>query len=388
MDRSLNSSSILNGIYYLLRSYISFMRNPIIIVLYLCIYILPLQASNMSFSIKISYREVANLFTIMDQVSGWKKEFCKEIYGQIWKEMYPLRKQDSIFFKRYKELREKYFFNPDRSTKALNESASGLFYADTSLTEDPIGYVFYQAKTLEEAFIRLSSIIEPSEIEFLQDFYSYFRDRYMPILEESKKLNILAESLASQIKDERLVSFLGKVAHFYQSTLGENFTVLYVWYPKISSGTAFASGPYAFIQCHPDISPEKALGIDIVIHEIVHMISARQSLASKQKLTSTFINIFKEAESMDKYKILEEPLAVVWGQAMYLKLFNPEAFLKQNYKMNWYYRSWVNVYAQLLIPLLEEAYQKEEIMDEDFIRLVACIARELYFISVNIDYQK
>lgn len=333
------------------------------------------------FSINVMYRETANVFTVMDQVSEWKKDFCKVAYKNYWKEKYPLSKEDQSYFARYKKLREKYFVNPESNVADVTKAKSGLFVEAESLTEDPLARVFYSSETLEEAFTKLSGILTPDEVKFLQEFYLHFEKKYQPILEESKKLVKIAKDFSVPMQDQKLVSYLKKIALFYQSKLGENYTVLYVWMPLGKEANAFPAGDFLILQCHPDIPREKIPGSDVIVHEIIHTISARQSLEQKQIMTKVFLEKFKGAGKVEKLKILEEPLAVVWGQALYLKKFNPSLYKQENYKMIWYNHPWVRVYAQLLAPLMEEVYQSGETINAGLVETMADMAQDLYLVS-------
>ncbi len=340
------------------------------------------------FSINVAYREAANVFTVMDQVSGWKEGFCKSTYKNYWKKKYPLSKEDQSYFGRYKNLRGKYFVNSESEITDATKATSGLFEAKEALTEDPLAKAFYSSETMEEAFDKLSALLTPEEIKFLQQFYQHFEKKYVPIVEESKKFISIAKKLSDTMKDQTLISYLKKVARFYQSEIGEKYTVLYVWLPLGKENYAFPSGDFLIIQCHSDTPVEKIPGPDIIVHEIIHTISARQSLEQKQMLTKIFLEKFKGAAKIEKLKILEEPLAVVWGQALYLKKFNRSIYKQKSYKMNWYNHSWVNVYAQLLIPLIEDAYNTGVVLNAELVNTMADMAQTLYLVNVTNNQQR
>ncbi len=340
------------------------------------------------FSIKVAHKETANVFTVMDQASEWKKDFCKVSYKNYWREKYPLSKEDKNYFAQYKKLREKYFVNPESNVTDVTKAKSGLFVETEALTEDPLGKIFYSSETLEEAFNKLSGLLTPDEVKFLQEFYQHFEKKYQPILEESKKLVKVAKDFSAPMQDQKLVSYLKKVALFYQSKLGENYTVLYVWAPLGKETNAFPVGDFLIMQCHPDTPIEKVPGPDVIVHEIIHTISARQSQEQKQMMTKVFLEKFKGAGKVEKLKILEEPLAVVWGQALYLKKFNPSLYKQENYKMIWYNHPWVNVYAQLLAPLMEEVYQSGETINAGLIETMADMGQALYLVTTSVGQRK
>lgn len=340
------------------------------------------------FSINVVYKEPANIFTVMDQVSEWNKDFCKTVYKNYWKGKYPFSKADQNYFARYKKLREKYFINADSNIKDVTKAKSGLFVEAESLTEDPLAKVFYSSETLTEAFNKLSGVLTPEEIKFLQEFYQHFEKKYQSILEESKKLIKVAKDSSAPMQDRKLVVYLKKIALFYQSKLGENYTVLYVWAPLGKETFAFPAGDFLIMQCHPNTPAENVPGPDVIVHEIIHTISARQPLEQKQELTKVFLEKFKGAGKVERLKILEEPLAVVWGQVLYLKKFNPALYEQENYRMIWYNHPWVRVYAQLLTPLMEEVYQSGETINAGLMETMADMAQDLYLVTMSIGHRR
>lgn len=67
---------------------------------------------------------------------------------------------------------------------------------------------------------------------------------------------------------------------------------------------------------------------------------------------------------MPKYNLLEEPLAVVFGQMLYLDEFDKGRFKKTT---NWYRNDWINEYAQALYPIAKRALKNGKKMTSNFI---------------------
>ncbi|MBY0462263.1 MAG: hypothetical protein K2Q34_03675 [Alphaproteobacteria bacterium] len=329
--------------------------------------------------IKIVYREPANIFNLMDNVSLWYKDFCKKEYNTYWKEKIGLTQKDQDIFRKYKKLRQKYYGHDAKKSK----DSEVLFTSIEGLGSDHIGQVFYGAETMEEAYSKLSNFMTENEIKFLREFYAHFEKRYASILEESKKLVVPIKAFTSHLNDKKLDEYLRKITHFFNASLGKQYTVLYTWFPLKDESSAFPEGEFVVMQCAPDISVDRMPGPDIVLYSLIHNILAHQSLEQKQHLSEVFLKKFKGLGKIERLKIMQEPLAVVFGQILYLKKFNPVLYQNQKYYMNWYNHVWVNVLAKLLAPLLEEAYDKGEIISSTLVETMSDIAEELYKISVN-----
>ncbi len=330
--------------------------------------------------IKVVYREPANIFTIMDKTSLWNKVYCNKVYNDYWIDKIGLTKADQSIFKKYKKLRDKYFPIKDP------EGPINLFVSIEFYDRDVIGHAFYEAETMEEAYSKLSTFMTKEEVKFLREFYAQFEKRYAPLLEESKKLSALPKIFMADLNNKELDKYLKKVARFYNSRLGKKYTVLYTWFPLENQSAAFPEGEFMIMQCSPNMPIDRIPGADIVVHEIIHTISVHQPLEQKLQLSEIFLRKFKGLDKFpgyDRLRILEEPLAVVFGQALYLKKFKPELYQKEKYQMIWYNYPWVSTMAQLLEPILEEAFDRGDVLSPDLIEIMSDMAKPLYQISIN-----
>ena len=302
------------------------------------------------------------------------------MYNDYWIDKVGLTKADLSIFKKYKKLRDKYFQAKDP------EGPTNLFIPIESYNCDVIGHAFYEAETMEKAYSKLSTFMTKEEIKFLREFYANFEKGYAPLLEESKKLSTLPKIFMADLNNKELDKYLKKVARFYNSQLGKRYTVLYTWFPLEDQSSAFPEGEFMIVQCSPKTPVDKMPGLDVIVHEIIHTISVHQPLEQKLQLSEVFLKKIKglgKFPGYDRLRILEEPLAVVFGQALYLKKFNPERYQKEKYQMIWYNYLWVSVMAQLLVPVLEEAFEKGDVLNPGLIETMSDMAKSLYQISIN-----
>lgn len=112
---------------------------------------------------------------------------------------------------------------------------------------------------------------------------------------------------------------------------------------------------------------------DIAFHEVVHAISSQQSLDQKQKLTREFLNICP-VKNLKPLTILEEPLAVVFEQAIYLEKFNPK---KLDLSKSLYNNPWISIYAKLLLPVINREFRARKTINDGVIAMSGSICKEL-----------
>ena len=160
---------------------------------------------------------------------------------------------------------------------------------------------------------------------------------------------------------------------FYGVQMDAQYTALFVWWPPIDRDYAYAVRDHLLLSKNPKRHLEWS-DEDVVFHEVVHAISARQSLEQKRALTDLFLKDCPMKSSERRSNMLEEPLAVAIGQMLFLKSFDPKRFSKEG---NWYRNPWVNRYAQALFPLVDKTFAKSGRLDRAFIQEAGKICKSL-----------
>lgn len=305
--------------------------------------------------IQIAYSEAANVFDVMDNVSNWWPGFCEEEYQKYWDNKFPLTQKDRDLFEKYRSIRERYYNDPDQAEKDPLKNRNGIFATLGAITADPVAEAFYSADTLDGAFEKLATTVKPDELDFLRGFYSAFAGRYKILLDESKPFKEVAEQITKTLQKPGLNGYFEKVARFYRVTADLSYRVLYVWWPPIDRTNASPTGKFLLMRYHPVKHLQDAkIDSEIVFHEVVHTISARQDLAQKQALTKEFIATCDTQGKIKRMNVLEEPLAVAFGQSLFLQQFDPTRY---NYGSNWYSEKWTNLFSKLIYPTVKEEFE-------------------------------
>ena len=328
--------------------------------------IFSVQSASAITTVDVVYSETANLFQILDCVSQWWNDSCGDegAYRKEWVNHSKLTDADLDLLKKYSTLREKYYKNEDSAEKDPSKNRNGLFATTGAISADPIALAFYRAHDVEAALINLEPVVSKEDRVFLRLFYKHFKNGANFFLRESTAFAPLAQRVNAQLKDGQYLAFLDKVKQFYGVSFDLNYKALYIWWPLPNRDYAYAVGDQLVLSKNPKAQlswPDE----DVIFHEIVHTISARQSFKQKQALTQAFLDECKIDLKEKKNNIWEEPMAVAIGQMLFLKRFNPDRFKKET---NWYRNAWVNKFSQAVFPLVEKAFAKNKILDVDFAR--------------------
>jgi hypothetical protein len=321
-------------------------------------------AAHPALRIEVAYREPADAFEILDNVSEWWPGYTDPAYREAWADSVGVVPADTTFFARYARLRSRYFDRSGQQDEDPRTSRSGLFTDRAALTADPVAFAFYGSETMEEAFGRLGDVVEPDEVVFLRSFYAHFSVR-LARLKGGTERSVAAslERTGQTLGDPGVVSYLDGIVRFFGVGDGATFTALYVWWPDAERVVANPNGPYLLMRVRPH--PGEALdSADVVVHEAVHVISALQPDAQKRSLSDAILAACPDAlELTRRLGVVEEPLATVLGNMEFRRRFEPARF---KWGRQWYGEPWVDLSARLLYPVVMDALARGQTVSGTF----------------------
>lgn len=328
---------------------------------------------NAAVTFRAVYSVGADRFQFLDCASLWWSDFCGDD-GTYQKELEiksKLQKVDTDLFKKYQEIREKYYQDEDQKEKDPLKNRNGFFAKIGSLNADPIAVAFYSSKTTKQAIESLSQLTG-DEKKFLTQFYDHFKVRLEPYLKESQAFPQAAKDLNKKLQKKEYETFFKTIQQFYGVKADINYTVLFVWWPPLNRDYAYPVSDFLILSKNP----VKHLGWsdeEIVFHEVVHTISMRQDLEKKQEFTKIFLEECPSAINESKGTILEEPLAVALGQMLFLKKFFPKKYTAET---NWYNNAWINKFSIAIFPTIEEAMAKKQPLNEELVKKLGKICQK------------
>jgi hypothetical protein len=302
-----------------------------------------------SVSISAHYREAANIFDIMDCVSGWWDGTFEGAYRKEWKKRFGVDADDQAFFKKYDQFRQKYFKGLGQPKNETGPFSDGLFAKRASIGEDLISPAFYSSQKLSDAFEKLKTLVAAEDLEFLRNFYRRFEPKYQTLLTESKPFAAKAAKTSSKLANKKYASFYANVLNYYSVDEDLKYEVLYIWWPPLEKDFATPSDKYLVIRQNP-IKHLEWEDEDVVFHEIVHTISARQPQKQKEEISKAFLSQCPIEGKFPTMKILEEPMAVAIGQALFLETFQPS---KLRWDSKLYNYPWISAFAKIIYPVVK-----------------------------------
>ena len=308
-------------------------------------------------SLKASYNETADLFSLMDNVSGWLPGFTDSAYREEWTRRFGWSQSDQEWADRYSEYRHRTYSDPSQGILPAT-SPDGLFAPSAANTakSDPLATFLLGQLSVTSALAQLRSVAAPADAAMLKGFYEHFAPKWRTILTESSTLAANAKVLHEQLNTPGAVAFVARVSRFYRVSVAGNFQALFVWSPPGPRSTAeVVAGRYFLIHVPPNqASSDNWDGV--AMHELIHYISAHQPPEQKKMLTMQFLARCPEANRPKALRLLEEPLAVAWGQAAYAKYARANPV---NWNERWYAIPQVDLLGHLLWPTVDQLYNTD-----------------------------
>lgn len=326
--------------------------------------------------IEASYREAPNLFSLMDNVSGWLPEFTDTAYRAEWTRRFGWTKSDQAWADRYSEYRHRTFSDPSQGTMPAT-SADGLFAPSGANTadSDPLATYFLGAGSIAAALIRFNSMASPADAKMLDGFYRHFAGKWRTILAESSDLTANARVLNDQLNTPAATAFVARASRFYRVPVSGKFQAFFVWFPPGSRSTAEVVGGRYFLIHVPPGQAKRDDWDGVAMHELMHYMSAHQSPEQKQALTKRFLARCPQASRPKALRLLEEPLAVAWGQAAYAKYGRGQEL---NWNESWYAIPQVNILGHLLWPSVDRLYKADATINDGIVDEAAQFCAELF----------
>ncbi len=325
--------------------------------------------------ITVTYREAANVFEIMDNVSMWLSGKCDEEYRAYWQERFGVSPADEQRFASYKQLRKRSYPRPPNDAADGSDARPASLFAPRKPV-DRLADAFYDSATVDEALAKLAGVATPEDIAELRAFYAVYRPQYESLLTESQLYLPIAAVIQKKLEEARADTYTADLARFYGVTDLPRFTALYVWWPPVENVTANTRGRFLLLKYHPAKHGRSAMSdIDIPIHEFAHYISAHQPEEQKRALTRTFLAGCDPTAYVKPVKILEEPLAVA-HQKLFLSVADPQRF---DASVPWYGGDrWIDPFAKAVYPELKDARAHGRMIDDALMTSAAESCAVLY----------
>ncbi|MCK0127820.1 hypothetical protein [Erythrobacter sp. F6033] len=311
----------------------------------------------------IEYSETADLFSMMDHVSGWWDGFTHPRYRSEWETRFGWSEDDQQWADRYREYRRRTYQGETQSGD-IATSPNGLFASSEtdSAGSDPLAAFMLAQPDIETALREFERSLGRKDAAMLRGFYNHFRPKWRELLAESRVLVPHAQALSALLEQANLQPFITRVSRFYQAPIDGEFRVLFTRFPTgTESSAAVIEGKTLLLHSPVNLAFDQGDWDTIVMHELVHYISSRQPDSAKRDMSDRFLARCSIPQGGQRYWMIEEPLAVAVGQAAYSHFVNGEPL---NRKSNWYSVPWVDLIARSLEVSVIQALEAEVTLAE------------------------
>lgn len=315
--------------------------------------------ANAEVQVRVLYSETVNLYSLMDNVSGWLDGYTNPTYRQEWSARFGWTAADQVWADRYAEYRRRTFHSGGHSSDP-RQRPDGLFASASELAadSDPLLQFLAGQNDVDSALSNLEQSVSRADARMLRGFYRHFAPGWRVILRESSPLANHAQALQRRFENQRLTDFLARVARYFRSEVDGTFRVYFTRQPPGRETSAEVVGGQLMMLHSPVNLPVEAGDWEgIVMHEFVHFISAGQPAEQKRALTEQFLSRCPMPAGVSPLWLLEEPLAVAWGQAAYASHVQGRPLDPNG---NWYAIPWVNIVSRTLAPSVIAAYDNSD----------------------------
>ena len=330
----------------------------------------------------VTYSEAADLYSTMDNLSGWLEGFTWPEYRDEWQKRFGWSSKDQEWADRYTAFRRRTFIDESGSSDPRT-MPDGIFASrgENSEGTDPLAAYFLAQPNIETAIRNLDNAFSPPDAEMLRGFYQHFEPGWRTLLAESVPLKDRAAELSERLDGPTVSAFIDRVNAFYRSDVGGPFYIFFTRHPPGNGSSAEPlAGKYMLLHA-PTSENDTRYWDTIVIHELVHYVSSRQPQEQKLELTKRFLDRCPLPPQIKRLWLLEEPVAVAWGQAAYSAKVLGKPLDPNDH---WYAIPWVDIVSRTIAPSIIEGYDTD-LQIEDVVEQAADRCNDLNAVAQQLN---
>lgn len=337
--------------------------------------------------IAVAYGEAADVFSLMDNVSRWREGFTDPAYRDEWVTRFGWSAADQAITDRYTAYRLRIYVDEAQGLDPAT-SRDGLFNPATANTaaSDPLAVHFLLQPSARAALQTLARSASADDARMLRQFYAHFAPKWRLLLADRQAHMAGATELERYFNTSQVSAFIDRMARFYGVTVSGTFQVFLTRYPPGRQSSAeVLAGNYILLHA-PAGAPITATDWDgIVMHELAHYMSARQPAEQKQALTREFLAICPMPPGVRRFWLIEEPLAVAWGQAAYSIQVHGRPLDPLD---NWYSVPWIDIVSRAIAPTVIAGYGTGATINDGIVREAADRCVSLTSIAATMSAQQ
>ena len=320
-----------------------------------------------SYGFTLGYQKHIDFFNFIDNLSNWSPGFTSSRYQIFWESEGLQQPNDLKHLESIRKIRNKYF----------HPKPSIFIHYDES--EDPIAEAFYNAPNLQSAINKLEEILPKTDAKELISALIYFEPKVRKYTNDN---TIIRNALNDILQRKDINDFYKKVSIFYNCKIvtPNKLKIHAVSLPPnknisafILNNTIIVSLPTSATQINEKMLAEFS---SIIAHELMHFHSMNTPKKIQIEHEKSLIQLVHyDLKNQENYNLLiEEPLAVILGQKIFMKKFFPKHY---NVYENVYSDPWVRIMSFLLEPLVAAYIEQTLPIDYKFIEAYASLSNQV-----------
>jgi len=319
------------------------------------------------------YSEAADVFEFIDNASAWNTQTSKA-YRSAIETKYKLTSEDNSLLKKYAELRKKEYENSDmNATKISKDDAFG----PVPFGFDHFSNAFYSHSSIREALLALrKSGVAQEDILFLSELFKTFLPKIKSFIQESAQFPVKLIDFNRTWKSTGRARALKLFEDFVLGKLAREFNLkmLPVWSPTGVLPSIDIRGRYLILRYNPLTQTDNWDFTDALKKSVLAVLYA-QPLTQRENLSK----LFKLKCNGREYEF-QEALQIVFGAMLPM-------YTKQRKKFNlyerWSSRTFIDVYAKILFPLMESHVKNKGTFSGFFMEQSSFLCRQLHQLAIR-----
>lgn len=319
------------------------------------------------------YSEAADVFEFIDNASGWHVKTSMS-YRSALEAKFKLTSEENSLLKKYAEIRKREAENSDMNSQIIDK--------DDAFGSVPFGYdhfskAFYSSLSVREALLKLKqSGVAQEDIQFILNLFKTFKPKLESFLKESIQFNVKLIEFNKQWKYSKRDRSLKYFEGFVLGKLAKKLDIkmLPVWSPPDVLPTVDLRGPYLILRYNPLTQTDNWDYTDISKKAIMAVLAA-QPLTQRENLSKLF-----KLKCNGREFEFQESLQIAFGVMM-------PKYIKQRKKFNlyerWSSRTFIDVYAKLLFPLMDDHVKKKGTFPGFFMEQSSFLCHQLHQLAIT-----
>ncbi len=319
------------------------------------------------------YSEATDMFEFIDNASGWHTGTAS-IYKTALISKSPLSSSEENLLKKYAELRKREYENSDFNAHKISTADA---FGPVPFGYDHFSRAFYSSYSLREALLKLKKEgVSDENVQFLNELFQTFYPKIQAYLKESTQFSVKLIDFNKQWKATGRERAHKLFSSFVLGKESKDFklTMLPVWSPSDILPTVDIRGPYLIMRYNPLTQTENWDYNDVIKKSVLAVLGG-QNLTQRENLSKMF-----KLKCNGREFEFQESLQIVFGSML------PQ-FVKEKRKFNlydrWSSRTYINVYAKLLFPLMEEHVKNKGTFPGFFMEQSSFLCYELHQLAIR-----